>query len=265
MPPGAARAALACGGAARGADSLHTGPTPAYRVAMRRKKTPADAPPADEAAPAPHVVAPLPTGEVPVPDPYADAVHELALRERDRILDLLDTSTVLSNSAKLIDGAVTLAGTAAADWYLATEVASLGDGGGPGLGRLMRWRAGAGEMVTAVEFRCVAVVCSFFFLFAVMADRDRLSTARLYLREIDAPPVLGDLVRDLEHSYPTRRLTPRPTTNYANYLAHADLRIAECLHLDNSPGLSAVQAAKVLARFVTLRQEIVAPVVERVS
>jgi hypothetical protein len=232
---------------------------------MRRKKPTTDPPPADEAVLPPEALGPLPTGEVPAPDPYADAVHGLARRERDRTLELLDASTVLTNRAKLIDGAVTLAGTASADWYLTTEVASLGDSGGPGLGRLMRWRAGAGTMVTEYEFRCVAVLCSLYYLFNVMADRDRLSTARLYLQEIDAPPALSGLARELEHYYPTRRLTPRPETNYANYLAHADLRIAECLHLDNSPGLSAAQAAKVMARFNTLHQECVLPVVERVS
>jgi hypothetical protein len=232
---------------------------------MRRKKPTADPPPVDEAVPPPSVAAPPPTGGVPAPDPYADAVHGLALHERDRILDVLDDSTVLSNRAKLIDGAVTLAGTASADWYLTTEVASFGDGGGPGLGRLMRWRAGAGTMVTEDEFRCVTVLCSFFYLFAVMADRDRLSATRLYLQEIDAPPALSHLVRELEHCYPTRRLTPRPKTNYANYLARVDLRIAECLNLDNSPGLSAAQAAKVMARFNTLYHENVVPVVHRVS
>jgi hypothetical protein len=234
-------------------------------VVTRRRKPTADPLPVDEAVPPKAVVAPPSTGGVPAPDPYADAVHGLALRERDRILDVLDESTLLSNSAKLIDGAVTLAGTASADWYLTTEIASFGDGGGPGLGRLMRWRAGAGTIVTADEFRCVAVLCSFYYLFAVMADRDRLSAARLYLQEIDAPPVLSDLVRELERYYPTRRLTPRPKTNYANYLAHADLRIAECLHLDNSPGLSVAQAAKVIARFSALHDENVVPVVHRVS
>jgi hypothetical protein len=232
---------------------------------MRRKKPTAEPRPADGAVLPPGGLAPLPTGEVPAIDPYAAAVHGLALHERDRILDLLDASTVLTDRAKLIRGAVTLAGTAAADWYLTSEVSSPGDSGGPGLGRLMRWRAGAGEMVTEYEFRCTAVVCSFYFLFDVMADRDRLTTAALYLQEIDAPPVLAGLVHELEYYYPTRRPTPRADRNYANYLAHADLRIAECLHLDNSPGLSAAQAAKVLARFNALRQEKVSPIVQRMS
>jgi len=207
-------------------------------------------------------VAPAPA---PISDSYDGCVHSLAVRQRDRILELLDASTVLSDRAKLIYQSFTRAGTASADWYLTTEVAEPDDGGGPGLGNLVRRRASEGSPVGEDEFLFVAVVCSFFYLFAVMADRDRLLAARTFVEEIGAPPALADLAHELERVYPTRRHTLRPRGSLAEYLALADLRLAEGLGIDNSPGLSTGQAAKVTARFETLYVENVLPVVDLVS
>ncbi|MGA9077313.1 MAG: hypothetical protein WB383_03130 [Acidimicrobiales bacterium] len=197
-------------------------------------------------------------------DPYDVAVRDLALRERDRILDQLNESTVLSNRAQLIDAAVALAGTASAEWYLTADIAAAGDGGGPGLGNLVRHRAKAGRALRSDEFVFVAAVCTFFYLFGVMADRDRLPAARTFVREIGAPEALGDVARELEYAYPTRRPSPRPKTTMSEYLARADEYLAGFLEVDNRPGLSAGQAATVMARFGTLYHQNVVPVVSRV-
>jgi hypothetical protein len=196
-------------------------------------------------------------------DPYDGAVRDLVLRERDRILDLLNESTVLSNRAQLIDAAVALAGTASAEWYLTADIAAAGDGGGPGLGNLVRRRAKTGRTLRADEFVFVAAVCTFFYLFGVMADRDRLPAARTFVKEIGAPEALGDVARELEYAYPTRRQSPRPKTTMAEYLARADEQLAGFLEVDNRPGLSARQAATVMARFGTLYHDNVVPVLSR--
>jgi hypothetical protein len=208
-----------------------------------------DAPPAADAA--------------PTDDPYDAAVRDLALRERDRILDSLNASTGLSNRAQLIDAAVALAGTASAEWYLTAQIAAAGDGGGLGLGNLVRRRAKAGRALTADEFVFVAAVCTFFYLFGVMADRDRLGAARTFVKEIGAPEALGDVARELEYAYPTRRKSPRPKTTLLEYLARADERLAGFLDVDNHPGLSPGQAATVMERFGTLYHENVVPVISR--
>ena len=199
----------------------------------------------------------------PTDDPYDAAVHDLALAERDRILDSLNASTGLSNRAPLIDAAVALAGTASAEWYLTAQIAAAGDGGGPGLGNLVRRRVKAGRALTADEFVFVAAVCTFFYLFGVMADRDRLPAARTFVKEIGAPEALGDVARELEYAYPTRRTSPRPKTTLLEYLARADERLAGFLDVDNRPGLSPGQAATVMERFGTLYHENVVPVVSR--
>jgi len=203
--------------------------------------------------------------ERPPSDPYAAFVHDLAQWTRARIIARLDESSVLSNRAKLIYGAAWLAGAGSADWYLTAEIASPGDEGGPGIGSLLRWRAEMGTPPTEDDFFFVAVVCTFFHLFAVMADRDRLSTARTFATQIGAPPELGDLAYELEHAYPTRRLSPRQETNLASYLAQADLRLAEHLGVDNSPGLSVEQATTVLQQFNALFRDNVAAVVQRLE
>jgi len=199
---------------------------------------------------------------VPTDDPYDAAVRDLALRERDRILDSLNASTGLSNRAQLIDAAVALAGTASAEWYLTAQIAAAG-GGGPGLGNLVRRRAKAGRALTADEFVFVAAVCTFFYLFGVMADRDRLGAARTFVKEIGAPEALGDVARELEYAYPTRRTSPRPKTTLLEYPARADERLAGFLDVDNRPGLSPGQAATVMERFGTLYHENVVPVISR--
>lgn len=197
-------------------------------------------------------------------DPYDVAVRDLALRERDRILDLLNESTVLSNRAQLTDAAVALAGTASAEWYLTADIAVAGDGGGSGLGNLVRRRAKARRALRADKSAFVAAVCTLFYLFGVMADRDRLPAAHTYVKEIGAPEALGDVAPALEYAYPTRRQSPRPKTTISEYLARADEYLAGFLEVDNRPGLSARQAATVMARFGILYHDNVVPVVSRV-
>ncbi len=197
--------------------------------------------------------------------PYGEFVHDLARWARAHLIGRLKESSVLSDRAKLIDGAVSLAGIASADWYLTTEIASGGDGGGSGLARLMRRRAEAGLHPTEEEFLIVALVCTFFYLFAVMADRDRLSAARTFVAEVGAPTELGDMARELERVYPTRRVSPRPTATLTAYLAHADQLLGRHLGVDNRPGLSESQAARVLQQFTSLYLKNVLPVVQQLS
>ncbi len=99
----------------------------------------------------------------------------------------------------------------------------------------------AGRALTADEFVFVAAVCTFFYLFGVMADRDRLPAARTFVKEIGAPEALGDVARELEYAYPTRRTSPRPKSTLLEYLARADERLAGLLDVDNHPGLSPVR------------------------
>jgi hypothetical protein len=220
-----------------------------------RKRDPGAAASARDAHPA--------ADAAPTDDPYDAAVRDLALHERDQILDSLNASTGLSNRAQLIDAAVALAGTASAEWYLTAQIAAAGGGGGPGLGNLVRRRAKAGGALTADEFVFVAAVCTFFYLFGVMADRARLPAARTFVKEIGAPEALGDVARELEYAYPTRRTSPRPKTTLLEYPARADERLAGFLDVDNRPGLSPGQAATVMERFGTLYHENVVPVVSR--
>jgi len=68
-----------------------------------------------------------------------------------------------------------------------------------------------------------------------MADRDRLPAARTFVKEIGAPEALGEVARELEYAYPTRRQSPRPKTTMAEYLARADEQLAGFLAVDNRP------------------------------
>jgi hypothetical protein len=218
----------------------------------------------------PAAAAPPATVEKPTPHDkghsfYDDFVHDLAQWARTRILDRLKESTVLSERAKLIDSAVSLAGIASADWYLTTEIASAGDGGGPGLAGLLRRRTESGIPLVTDEFLAVTVVCTFFHLFAVMADRDRYSAARTFVVEIGAPAALAEMAHELERAYPTRRVAPRPPTTLAAYLALADELLAEHLGVNNGPGLSAAQAATVTQQFRAFYLNDVLPVLQQVS
>ncbi|MFZ0059150.1 MAG: hypothetical protein WAL35_03770, partial [Acidimicrobiales bacterium] len=203
--------------------------------------------------------------EVHVDDAYGRLVHARARRCGDRMFDLIDASPVLSDRAKLIDKAVSLAGTESAEWYLTAEFTSRDDDSGPGLAGLLLGRTAAGSPLSEDEFFFVAGVCTLFFLFAVMADRDRLSAARTFVEAIGTPAVLDDVADALEHAYPTRRPSPRPKTTIAAYLARADQWLAEYLGVDNSPGLGARQATTVTQRFSTLYLENVLPALHRVE
>jgi hypothetical protein len=223
---------------------------------VRRRKPVAVEAPVDVIRPAP--VKP------PVDDAYGRFAHELAVRCSDRILDAIEASPALSERAKLVDKAVTLAGSQSAEWYVTTEYES-DDDDGPGLGSLLRQRSASGSPISEEEFSFVTVVCTFFYLFAVMADRDRLSAAATFVEAIGAPVLVGDVADDLEHAFPTRRPSPRPATTFAAYLTKADRWLAEYLGVDNSPGLSARQAATVTQRFNACYLENVLPALNRVS
>lgn len=234
---------------------------------MRRGKRLAVEAPVDVVRPAavkpPADVRPA-TVKTPVDDAYRHLVHDLALRSGGRILDRIEASPKLSDRAKLIDKAVSAAGCQSAEWYVATEY-DPDDDDGPGLASLLRQRSAAGSPLSEEEFSFVAVVCTLFYLFAVMADRDRLPVARTFVEAIGAPAVVADVVDDLEHAFPTRRPSPRPATTLAAYLAHADRWLAEYLGVDNSPGLSVRQAATVTERFNACYLEEVLPVLHRVT
>jgi len=230
-------------------------------VPRKRHDVGASPPGPEAAAPAPAPAGAAKPADEGLRDPYAAFVQQLAAQARAAVVGRLDTSSVLSSRAKLIDGAAWLAGTASAEWYLTAEIASPGDGGGPGLGALLRWRASVGTLPSEDEFLCVAVICTFFYLFGVMADRDRLSTARTFVAEIAAPASLGEMAEELERAYPTRRPGGRPETDLRAYLTLADRRLAALLGVNNSPGLSLGQVGIVLQRFNHLFRENLAPIV----
>lgn len=235
---------------------------------MRRGKRLAVEAPVDVVLPAP-VKPPIDVRPAPVKpavdDAYRRLVHDLAGRSGGRILDRIEASPTLSDRAKVIDKAVSAAGCQSAEWYVATEYVWQDDDAGPGLASLLRQRSAGGSPLSEEEFSFVAVVCSLFYLFAVMADRDRLPAARTFIEAIGAPAVVTDVVDDLEHAFPTRRPSPRPATTLAAYLAHADRWLAEYLGVDNSPGLSVRQAATVTERFNACYLENVLPALQRVK